>query len=62
MLTLICAIAFSLWHVSSPLQVATPADLLKSDAIAARNITIRSPTTSSDESDYGSHLDPNGRT
>ena len=58
---LICAITFILFHMSSPLEVTT-VDLLKSHAIPARDITISLPTTSSDESDYGSHLDPNGRT
>lgn len=61
MLSLIGAITLILWHMSSPLE-ATTADLLKSDTIPARDIMISSPTTGSDENDYGSHLDPNGRT
>ena len=59
--SLIFAITFILWHMSSPLEVTT-SDLLKSDTIPARDLMISSPTTGSDESDYGSHLDPNGRT
>lgn len=61
MLSLIGSITLILWYMSSPLEVTT-ADLLKSDTIRSSDITISSPTTGSDESDYGSHLDPNGRT
>lgn len=62
MASLFYAITFFGWLMGTPLGVTTPADLVKNNSEPTNDITIRSTATTSDESDYGSHLDPNGRT
>jgi len=60
--SLLFAITFFLWRIgAAPLEPYAPADLLKGNSKPTTDITISSPTPISDESDYGSHLDPNGR-
>lgn len=62
MASLLYAITFIVWLMGSPLEVTTTADLVKSNPKPTSDMPIRSTTPGSDESDYGSHLDPNGGT
>ena len=62
MASLFYAITFFMGLLGSPLGVTTPADLVKSSPQPTSHTTMRSTVTASDESEYGSHLDPNGRT
>jgi hypothetical protein len=62
MASLLYAITFCVWLMGSPLEVTTSADRVKSSPEPTRDTTMRPTTTASDESEYGSHLDPNGRT
>jgi hypothetical protein len=62
MASLFYAITFFVWLMGSLLKVTAPADLVQTNPKPTSDTSIRSTTTTSDESDYGSHLDPNGRT